>query len=172
MEKYYYNGKTYPSVNIKVHRLGVTTKQVAEKFNCSEAQAEQALEFAFETEQDDFAECWCVDDIASYFPKYNVKAYIVGRNGGHLIVDGLPDPDEWDKKLQKQWDKFEHDVEEDIQYRISAEVLLGDIQSNRWAEEGASKYNFVETPKGDFCYVDIVNAVNAFSMEQFGINAL
>jgi hypothetical protein len=163
-----------PAVNIKVYGLQYTN-DIVEKFGCSETQASNALQYAFETEQENFYDYWCEGKaINKYFKGRKVKAHQVGRSGGHLVVEGLPEYDEkkWSEKLVNQWYKFEIDVDEDIKHRTSLENLTDLIEMNRWYEDKSDKGNWVKSDKGEFCMTDVKNAVNEFTQEKFGINVM
>jgi hypothetical protein len=43
----------------------------------------------------------------NFFPEYSVKIWTAGRQGGWLVVEGLPDVDSWDAKLLTAWSQFE-----------------------------------------------------------------
>lgn len=145
ISQYFSNGKNYPSINVKVRKL-VGGDISAEELKCSEETREKALEFAFETQQKQF---WDeAQFLAEVCLERNVKVYSEGRSGGHLIVEGLPDIDEWDAVMCGRWFKFVKAIEEDIKWRCSKETLLEDILSNRWNEEGAEKYNFFDAEDG------------------------
>ena len=59
--------------------------------------AEQAFEMAGE-------------DAAMIWPGYPVKVYAEGRQGGWLVVDGLPDVESWDATMLGRWRRFERYV--------------------------------------------------------------
>lgn len=151
-------GPYYPAVNVKHYRLDLDVEDVMEKFGCSELTASNALEYAYDMECNAFWDYWgssVFDESAKYFPDEQIEVYSAGRSSGWLIVGGLPDVEDWDAVMLNRWAIFERDVKEDVKYRLSKETLLEDIEANRWAEEGAERYNFVHTKDGTKCVVDL-----------------
>ena len=133
-----------PSVYVKVDRYA--TGLNAEDFDCSEETLDMAREYSFEMQQWQFWED--AQDIAEHHLGKHVKVYSAGRSGGHLIVDGLEPVEDWDAIMVSAWGRFEAAVKADIKYRCSNEVVAEDIRANRWNEEGAEPFNFIETKDG------------------------
>jgi hypothetical protein len=155
----------YPSVNVKVHQFGPMIGEIEKRFNCSEAQAEKALEYAWESAQESFWEDW--REMANeaeglpYFAGYSVKIYGEGRSSGHLVVHGLPDVESWDAIILAKWAKFAKEVRADIDYRRSPEAVFEDIEANRWFEDGSERYNFVDVNGKTFSVPEIKAAEKA-----------
>jgi hypothetical protein len=173
-------GCPYPAVNVKVHRLGVTTQDVVDRFGCTEAQAEKALEFAFEAACQQFWEYWqdttgcCENGLSgspeyAYFPGYKPVAYSVGHSGGWLIVQGLPPVEDWDAIMLRGWAKFQRHVLEDVKYRIGKDTMLEDIEANEWYKEHADQYNFYQGKgKQSVCIADVKADLIAYATEKYG----
>lgn len=151
----------YPAVNVKVHNFGPSIDQIVERFGCSEATAEKALGFAWESATQGFWEYWQdTSDPATmpYFADYRVKVYGEGRSGGHLVVHGLPEVESWDAIMLSKWAKFEREVREDVDYRSSAEVIMEGIEANQWHLEGSELYNYVDVDGQTFTIPQIREA--------------
>jgi hypothetical protein len=156
----------YPSVNVKVHQFGPMVGEIEKRFDCSEAQAEKALEYAWESAQESFWENWQslseVDPPDTYFfSGHRIKIYGEGRSSGHLVVHGLPDVESWDAIMLAKWAKFEKEVRSDIDYRRSPEAVFEDIEANRWFEDGAEQYNFLDVNGKTFSVPEIKAAEKA-----------
>lgn len=141
-----------PAVNVKVYRLPVKVEDVQKRFGCDEDTAEKALQFAFDSRQQMFWED--VQGIAEDCLGKGVKVYSEGRSGGWLVVEGLPAFDSWDAVQLGKWASFTASVAEVIKGYTDKEMLLDDIEANRWAEPGAEAYNFKDTEAGTICIVD------------------
>jgi hypothetical protein len=171
----------HPAVCVKVHHnLGCSTKDVMEKFGCSEEQAEKALQFAFDAECVQFWEHW-QDDSGdfenglhgspeyAYFPGHKVTVSCEGRSGGWLVVYGLPEFEEWDAVLLARWNRFQNAVLADVKYRTGAEALMSDIDCNEWWKEHSVLYNHHDAPKGEaVCIADVKADVIAYAQEKYG----
>lgn len=148
-----YYGYRYPAVNVKVWHF-VSSDKIADKFGCSEDTALKAAEYAFNAACETF---WQeVQDTAEECFGRGVKAYSAGHSGGWLIIQGLTDVEEWDAVMLAKWRHFEKIIKADVSYRTSEDVILEDIEANRWAEDGAEAYNYVEFKDGHSeCIVDL-----------------
>jgi len=150
-ESYY--GRGYPAVNVKVHSLYHLASKIENHFNCSEEQAQKALDYAFEMSCDLFWNEYAQDFATEILG--DVKIHSAGRSNGWLIVEGLPDFESWNAIDLAKWRSFENHIKAEVKYLTSWENVKEDIESNRWAEEGAEKYNFYEKADGEsFCFVD------------------
>jgi hypothetical protein len=164
----------HPALNVKAYHFPHTT-QVEDTFKCSEAVAEKALQFAWDSAQERFWED--VDDLAhekldKAFGS-SFKVYSEGRSGGWLTVHELPDVDTWDAIKVSAWDRFGRAVKAFVDDLCLWENVKGDIVANRWAEEGEQAYNFIELADGSsVCQVDLRADVNAYSKGKYGIEAL
>ena len=151
-----YNSRV-PAINVKVYHYPSACK-IADHFNCSEEQAEQAGQFAFDSAQYLF---WQEDApelaeniLAPYFGK--VTVYSEGRSGGWLVVKGVGDVADWDAIALAKWRKFERAIKATVDFLGSWEYVKEDIRANRWAEDGAALYNFFEFADGHSeCLVDM-----------------
>jgi hypothetical protein len=143
-----------PAINVKVRRWPLTIDAVVEKFGCDENAAEKALNFAFESNQELF---WdeAKELVENIFGK-GAKVYSEGRSGGWLVVHGLSPVAGWDAIMVSKWGYFVRQIEAAMKGYLDPEGWLEEIESNRWAEMGAEKYNFVDAPSGvRACAVDI-----------------
>lgn len=148
-----YYGRGYPAVNVKVYHFPRAFKAI-EHFHCTEEQAEKALEYAWNMAQTDFWED--APNIAIDIFGKGIKVYSAGRSGGWLIVQGLDDIEYWDAVALAKWHKFEKAIKEAVKWYTSEEKVYEDIDANRWAEEGAEQYNYVEFKDGHSeCVVDL-----------------
>lgn len=149
-----YYGYGYPAVNVKVRHF-VSSDKIAERFGCSEDTAIKAAEFAFNAACEMF---WqeVQDTAEECLPRWGIKAYSAGRSGGWLIIKGLQDVEEWDAVMLAKWRHFEKIIKAEVAYRTSEECILEDIEANRWAEDGAEAYNYVDFKDGSsHCIVDL-----------------
>lgn len=175
-------GAMYPAVKVKVYDVLCTAEDIiAAHPECSEAQAQQALEFAWESECRCFWDYWqdergevenglSGDPQYAYFPGQHPRAYSVGRSSGWLIVQGLPPVEEWDAVMVSRWNKFQLAVLDDVKYRMSKEVLLEGIEANQWYKERSSQYNFTDTGNGkSVCLADVRADVNDYAVKTHGL---
>jgi hypothetical protein len=159
-----YGYATHPAVNVKVHNLACTAKDVMAKFDCSEEQAHEALAFAYDSERRCFWAYW--SETGNAYFREKVEVYSEGRSGSWLVVHGLPPVEEWDAVMVSRWAKFENDVLADVEYRMSKQVMLEGIEANQWWKVGSSQYNFVG--KGT-CLADVRQDVNEYSVKTHGL---
>lgn len=143
----------HPAINVKVRNF-VMASQIADKFSCNEKIAEKAGEFAFNSAQVGFWEG--IQENAEYIFGSGIEVYQEGRSGGWLVIRGLPDIEEWDAVMLGRWHKFECECREEIKFFTSEEYVFDAIEANRWAEEGAEEYNFIDKKDGTHaCMVDL-----------------
>lgn len=141
-----------PAINVKVRNMPRVADVVAQ-FNCSEEQAEKALQFAFDSACRLFWED--MPELASEIFGLNLKVYSEGRSGGWYVVHGLPNIESWDAVMLAKWHKLEKAVKAEVQYRTSKEETLADIEANDWWKDGSEQYNFVDTALGVRCIADL-----------------
>lgn len=149
-----YYAPYYPAVNVKVYGLYPLQSKIEETFNCSEETAQKALEFAFDSACEMF---WDenAQEIADDVFGDGVTIYSAGRSAGWLIVEGLSEIEDWDAVNLAKWRSFENKIKAEVKYLTSWDSIKDAIDANRWAEEGAEKYNFYEKSDGEsFCFVD------------------
>jgi hypothetical protein len=145
----------HPAINVKVYQRTLPDTVVMDKFGCDEKTAEKAIEFAYESAQERFWED-AIELAKEIFGK-GAKVYSEGRSGGWLVVHGLTEVQDWDAIKVGKWGRFVHQIEDTMKGYLDPEGWLEEIESNRWAEMGAEKYNFIETRDGKMaCVVDIV----------------
>jgi hypothetical protein len=173
-------GCPYPAVNVKVYSMGCTIQDVVDRFGCSEEVAEKALQFAYEMECESFWEYWqdttgCFENGLygspeyAYFPGEKVMVYGAGRSGGWLIVQGLPPVEEWDAIAVARWNKFQKAVKEDVKYKMGKDVLLEDIDSNRWYLEHSTQFNYFQKSDGSsVCIAEVKADIIAYAEKTHG----
>lgn len=142
-----------PAVNVKVHSF-TTAREIAEHFKCSEAQAEQAGEFQFQSACEMFWES--AQEYARECFGAGVKCYSEGRSSGWCVIHGLPDFDSWDAIQLSKWAKFERMIKAEVKYRMSREMVFEDIEANEWHKDGSEQYNFIDKKNGEtVCIADL-----------------
>jgi len=166
VETYRECGKVYPSINVKHYNWPYSG--ISKHFpNADENDIEKASGFAFDSAQERFWED--AQELAEHlFTWQTVEVCSLGRSGGHLAVDGIGIPEEWDQDELELWQDFEKGVKENIEYACSLESIIDSIEANRWAEPMSERYNFIETEKGDFCVADIRQDVEAYKLGKYG----
>jgi hypothetical protein len=138
-----------PAVNVKVYRhysdawkefqkqeepdAGFTLEWIED--NVSDEQLDaifwHCCEFEFE-----YLEGWATSKEPgdSLFPDDRVKLWQEGRSGGWIVVDGLPDIDEWDAVRLARWRKFERiarDIADGIPYQVLSSVYINEYEFAR-----------------------------------------
>jgi len=143
------HGNELPAVRVKVDRTPTTT-QIQQEFNCSEEQAIKAAQYCWDSACEQFWEDLNTqsNDVFDLFP--GTKVYSAGRSGGWAVVEGLPDLDRWDAVMLGKWRRWEKSLLADL---MSWECWKDMIDSNRWHEEGAERYNFRSGPEGQIICV-------------------
>lgn len=158
IDTYWDRSRRLPAINVKVYDVGITESDVQERFGCTYEQAEQAIRFAFESAQERFWES--AMELAEHclsrrgiFKYEAVTVYQLGRCGGWLVVDGLPELERWDAIAVTQWAGFVKAIEADIAFL--KECLLDNIEANEWYKAGAEQYNFIDGADGPICIADM-----------------
>lgn len=144
-----------PAVNVKVHNLMLGfADRIAADFKCTAADAERALGFAFEGEQESF---WReIQTLAMERLGSTAETFSEGRSGGWLTVHGLEDVASWDGRQVKRWERFERAVKKDIAERLSYSNLREAIEANQWHLPMSEKYNFFTPTSGKpICIAEI-----------------
>ncbi len=154
------HGRSRPAVNIRVDLWGAFTSELLESvggedfaswwddLEVTDEQAHMdmidtyhafATESAFEDAQND----------AEYLFGTRVKVYQEGRSGGWLVVENLPDLEEWDAIMVGKWGSFVKGVEAmveafpeslaDLVYINTYDIVLSDRAKradmvSKWAE--------------------------------------
>jgi hypothetical protein len=154
-----YGGTAYPAINVKYYGGGCRTQDIAARFGCSDAQAEKAAQFAWESACEQFWE-QAKERAAEIFGG-RVKVYSAGRSGGWLILDGLPEVSEWDAVALGRYASMCRFCRDEIAYRTSVECVLEDIAANEWHKDGAELFNFVDTASGTRCIADLKQEAKA-----------
>lgn len=149
-----YMRSAHPAVNVRCRNFP-DADDIAKRFGCSQKVAEKAGQFAWDGACRTFWDYWSdVENIKEYFGS-GVEAFSEGRSEGWLVVSGLPEWESWDAVMLSKWRRFELDVLADVKYRSSEEVVFDDIDANRWAEEGAEEFNFLDAHGKTVCMVDL-----------------
>lgn len=148
-----YGGPYHPAVNVKYYGLSHES-EVQEKFGCTEKVARRALQWQLESAQGRFwegAQEWAEECFGK-----GVDVWPAGRSDGWAVVEGLPDLDGWDAIQLSKWAKFTKMCSRGIKYLTSEEMVIGDIASNRWAEENSEEYNYYDKADGStVCLADV-----------------
>ena len=135
-----------PSVNVKAYDFGRGLSE--DDFpNCSEETFERAMEFAFEMAQENFWSESAQELCDNYLQRG--KVFAAGRQSGHLIVDGLDPVETWNAIMVNKWALFERAIRKTIKYLSSKATIKENIDANKWYEEGAEQYNFIDTKEGN-----------------------
>lgn len=115
----------HPAVNIKVPNLfddvlAIAPEVARSEFSDDEADVSRfvawlrSLQDSDDYETLDAAQYWAFHgdwemvetDAQEIFDGYPVECYTEGRSGGWLVVQGLPDIEDWDAILLAKWRKF------------------------------------------------------------------
>lgn len=136
-------GAARPAINVKCHAFG--RGLTADALNCDDRTFEQACQFAFKQASERFWED-VQAEAQELFP--GCKVYGEGRQGGWLVVHGLPDVETWDAIMLGKWARLARWCEREIAYLSGADAVREDIEANRWNEPGAEGYNFVDKRDG------------------------
>jgi hypothetical protein len=155
-----YGRSSHPAVNVKVRNFP-SAYQVAEHFQCSEETAAKALEYAFESAQQNFWES--AEELARHYLKQSgLEVYSEGRSGGWLVVHGLPDIESWDAIMVSRWSRFADAVAREVAYLCSEEQVFESIEANQWGKDGAEAYNFIDNADGSpVCIADLKQQATA-----------
>jgi len=163
-----YGRNALPAVNVKVRHWPQVYDVQAVWPDCDEHTAEQALTFAFEMARQDFWEMFAdKETLAHYFPHHDVKIYSEGRQGGWLVVDGLPDIADWDAILVSAFGRFAVATRREVRYRSSWECVQEAIEANQWYKPLSSQYNFCDTDKGMIVLADARAELLAIATEKY-----
>jgi hypothetical protein len=89
---------------------------------------------------------WAGETAAMIWPGYPVKVYAKGRQGGWLVVDGLPSVDTWDATMLGRWRRFERYVRAavDDSPRAVAWVICANVYEREAEAEDAERARQVE----------------------------
>jgi hypothetical protein len=149
-------GPAHPALNVKVYKFP-RAGQIAEHFKCSDEAAQRALNFAFESAQENFWEG--ASELAERYLGAGLKVYSEGRSSGWLVVYGLPEVEGWDALRVSRWSNFARAVARDIAWRCDFDQVCEAIEINQWAKDGAEKYNFIDGVGGSpACIADMKKA--------------
>lgn len=152
-----------PCVNVKLYNYGPSLDKITAKFGCTEEVAQRALEWAWESDCQQFWESFeegVYNDLdAYYFPNQGASVEQNGRSGGWLVVHGLKDVDEWDAIDLMRWAKFEKSIRAEVKGTgKDHDAILKNMEHNRWCETDAQQYNFIDlkdAPGKSACIADI-----------------
>ncbi len=151
---YNLGGPYLPAVNVKCHGSPCLWDEVQEKFGCTLEIASRALEWQFQFAQERFWEDtqeWAKECFGP-----GVEVWSAGRSGGWAVVEGLLDLDGWNAIQVGKWAKFAKICRQEIEYLTSEEMVIEDIEANRWAEENSEQYNYIDKENGEtICLADV-----------------
>jgi len=152
---YYDRSTPYPAINVKVHNFP-DSSIVVDKFNCDDSSAEAAIGFAWDEACEMFWETakeYAIDTLSKAFGDYMTShktfdVYSLGKSGGWLVVDGLPDIEDWTADQLKAWDNFEKRMQALLKDVTSVSRVLAMIAENEWYKPGSESHNFIERADG------------------------
>ena len=148
-----YGRESYPSVCVKCYKFPASS-EIQDRFKCSEKTAERAAMFAWESSVESFWE-WVDGFAKEHFAGRRVSISSEGRSGGWLIVGGLPDIKTWSIQLLSIWRSFESSCIREIKHLSSFDVIMENIEANRWAEDNSEHYNFIDIDGTTVCLSDV-----------------
>ena len=125
-------GPYYPAVNVKVYGCDVDTDKIVSRYACTEAEAQEALNIAWEQARVVFWHWNAPDDAENVFG-HGAKVFSAGRSDGWLIVEGIGFPEDWDGVQLHKWAVFEKYIKQAVDGCSDDEALLESIYANRWA---------------------------------------
>lgn len=147
IELYYERGMgELPSINVKIGYRQFAPGLTAEALNCDDDIFEKAIGYAFDMAQHRFWEE--AQECAEHHLGRGVTVHALGRSGGHLAVEGLDPVERWNAITVSAWGRFVRSIETEISYLCENEQVRDDIEANRWNEEGAEAYNFIDRKDG------------------------
>lgn len=122
-------GDPLPSVNVKVRAYGEDFLKAFDEawpdYSVGDA-ADPRARAMYEDALERYDEGWLFqaaceigweraqEDAEQIFTDYAVKIESQGRSGGHLVVRGLPDVEEWDAVLVQKWARFARYVRSEV----------------------------------------------------------
>jgi len=131
-----------PAINVKAHDFPyVHNRDVQSAWGqkYTEAQITRALNFAFESLQETFWEGWHEvlehpERDYDFFPQHTIRMDGEGRQGGWMIITGLPDLDNWDAIMLARWRHLERVVREDVAYNCKFSTVKDLVEANEWLD--------------------------------------
>ena len=125
---------SHPAVNVK-DRSRYMLPQIMERFRCCSDTAEKAHRYAWEMHQESFWER--AQESADHHLGSGLKVYSEGRQGGWLVVHGLPEVESWDAIRVSAWSRFAKEMRAEVDYQTSFEAIADSITANDWAPADA-----------------------------------
>lgn len=144
----YEHGRKLPALSVKVRNFRMTAETVATVAEEFEPDPGFTLEWAerYEHERaEEFAYVYgaVCEDLFEFGEErareafqplgYDVKVWSSGRSSGWIVLDGLPDVEDWSPELRAAWEQFAKECEEtlaDIPYRV-----VWSLRANVWETE-------------------------------------
>ena len=105
---YYDSGRYYPAINVK-HRARLWISAELQKKLDNSGQEDHLTNRAYERTVEAFWEMAREDAAKILGPKATVTS--LGRSGGWLGVAGIGEPEEFDAKTRRKWEKFVTKIE-------------------------------------------------------------
>lgn len=127
-----------PAVNVK-DRSPYLLSQIQARFRCCEATAQKAHQLAWEMHAEAFwenAQQLAEAYLGQYFGS-SLKVWSEGRQGGWLVVDGLPEVDSWDAPRVTAWGNFARALRREVDHQTSLDAICESIDANGWARPDA-----------------------------------
>ena len=146
----------HPALNVKLYRFP-GADDIRKRCHIPAHLSERIAEWAYEDAIRDFWE-QAAQNVAEIFGPH-ATCVSEGRSGGWLTVHGLGPIDDWDEDDLAKWAELQRlttaaikDIGSPNWYQALAET----IESNRWNEDGAEHYNFIDRRNGEsVCMVDL-----------------
>lgn len=140
-----------PALNVKHYgQVEYTTERVAQEFGCDQLAAERAVQWCYESAQEQFWE-QALDSLnfamlGEQSEKYQpvglaegpFKVLAEGRSGGWLVVEGLPDVSTWNGTQFMKWRKFARMLKDEMKFLASWEYAKDMIDANEWAPKAST----------------------------------
>lgn len=125
---------SHPAVNVKDRSPYILPKLMAH-FRCCEATALSAHETAFRWHQESFWDS--AQEQADHHLGAGFKIYSEGRQGGWLVVHGLPEVETWDAIRVSAWSRFAKAIRAEVDYQTGFEAIRDTIEANDLAPADA-----------------------------------
>lgn len=162
IDTHYDHGRSLPAFNVKVYATcdDATAKRVATDNGYDPTQFMEWLRTAYasDTGYEEDWECpeWAWNSAcegeSEYFQEWlpellgrdDIKSWHEGRQGGWLVVDGLPDIDSWDAIMVNRWGKAERiakEIASHIPYHALSLLVLNEYDEyvrGKKADEASS----------------------------------
>lgn len=143
----YGRNRERPALNVKHYgQVEYTAQRIVKEFGCDAETAERAVQFVYESAQEQFWEqaretlnyCWYGESVEKMSRPWPLKVEAEGRSGGWLVADGLPDVTDWGRSECLKWRKFARMMQEEMRYFATWEFGRDMIEANDWAPKAGT----------------------------------